>query len=228
MDNTKFAGNTDTGLLKTIAFITMMADHVGYLFFPGQMLWRIFGRIAFPIFAYGTALGAVCTKDMKKYFLRLLAFSLVSQIPYTFCFYPNTFGPIFGGVHLNIGFTMLLGLWAIFGIQSKKNLHTVLALALSFLPAVEYGFYGVGFILLAYILSSQEKDIFICVSFIWLVSPLFEFFISGIFDPQCFAVLALFFIAAKTKSGIKIPRWLNYGFYPAHLCLLILLKNLIL
>ncbi len=227
MDKAKLAGNTDTGLLKTAAFITMLADHVGYLFFPGQILWRIVGRISFPLFAYCLVLGFFHTRNIKKYFLRLLGFSLVSQIPYTVAFNPEEIGGPLNEISLNIGFTMILGLWAIWGIENKKYLFAAIAVLLSFIPAFEYGFYGVCIMLAAYLFSRKDRIYFGIAVGIALASPFFEIFTEGIFDPQGFAVLALPLILIKTSSGIRIPRWLNYGFYPAHLCILAILDYFI-
>lgn len=38
--------------LKTFAVIIMIADHVGYYFFPEDLWWRAVGRIGFPIWFY--------------------------------------------------------------------------------------------------------------------------------------------------------------------------------
>lgn len=241
MDKTKIAGSSDTGLLKTIAFITMLADHVGYLFFPKEIIWRLIGRISFPIFAYCIVLGYIHTRSLKKYFLRLLCFSVISQIPYTLCFYPESIGLYPGNplvlessgafsladFQLNIGFTMMLGLWGIYGIDKKKYIHTVLAVLLSFIPTLEYGTYGVIFMLVSYLFIFCEKAMFTSAAAISLGSPLFRLFISGYLDFQFFAALAVIPISSKTHSGIKIPRWLNYGFYPVHLCVLAVLNFMI-
>lgn len=240
MADLKIAGNGDTGFLKVIAFITMAIDHIGYIFFPEEIIWRIIGRISFPIFAYCVVLGYLHTKNLRKYFLRLLGFSFISQLPYTVCFYPESIGfhpkdalilestSAFGlaDINLNIGFTMMLGLWGIYGLDKKKYLHTGFALLLSFIPTVEYGTYGVIFMLVSYFFIFAEKEIFISAAAISLVSPIFKIFISGFLDPQFFAVSAVLPIAAKTDTKIKIPRWLNYGFYPAHLCILAVLNFL--
>ena len=227
MDKRAFAGNTDTGFLKTVAFLTMLADHVGYLFFPAEMLWRIIGRIAFPLFGYCLALGFFHTKNIRKYFIRLFCFAFISQIPYTLCFYPYEFSLSAGYLHLNIGFTMLLGLWAIYGIDKKKYLHTAAAVLLSFIPAVEYGFYGVAIMAVSYLFAKADK-ISLGIAFgLCVASPFFELITTGTFDPQGFAVLALPFVLMNTRSGIKIPRWLNYGFYPLHLCALALINHFI-
>ena len=71
--------NSDAGLLKTVAMITMLIDHVGAIFFPGLIELRVIGRIAFPIFCWGVAAGSVHTKSLPKYALRLLIGGLIAQ-----------------------------------------------------------------------------------------------------------------------------------------------------
>jgi hypothetical protein len=39
-------------LLKTFAVATMIVDHVGFYFFPEDMLWRAFGRMSFPVWFF--------------------------------------------------------------------------------------------------------------------------------------------------------------------------------
>ena len=53
-------------VLKILAMVTMLIDHVGYMFFPGQMIYRTIGRLAFPIFAYQIAIGYSKTSNLKK------------------------------------------------------------------------------------------------------------------------------------------------------------------
>ena len=43
-------------------------------------------------------------------------------------------------------------------------------------------------------------------------------------NAQGFAVLALPLMLINTKSGVKIPRWLGYGFYPLHIFIIYLAK----
>ena len=180
--------NGDTGLIKLVAFITMAIDHIGYVFFPGEMWMRIIGRIAFPLFAYCLATGCIYTKNPKKYALRLFAFSVVSQPFYSLAFFPyyteQLFDPINYGtaeaaiiniaenLHLNIGFTMLLGFCAIQAIKSKKWLAFAAALAASLWDGFEYSLYGVALILLMYIFCTKDAEIFgvvigiaLCIAF---------------------------------------------------------------
>lgn len=216
----------------------MLADHVGYLFFPQEILWRLIGRISFPIFAYCIVLGYLHTKNLKKYFIRLLGFSLVSQLPYTICFFPESIGLSPSGMvlesafslsdfKLNVGFTMMLGLLGIYGIDRKKYLHTAIAVLLSLIPNFEYGFYGVIFMLVCYIFIFAEKSVFLSFAAISLAAPLFKTLLFGTVDFQFFAVFAVLPIALETETKIKVPRWINYGFYPLHLCILAIINFII-
>lgn len=223
MDKKNIYTNTDTGFLKIVAFLTMTIDHVGYLFFPSDYLWRVVGRIAFPLFAYCFVLGFIYTKDIKKYFIRLLGFSLISQIPYYLCCYPND---TFQNFHLNIGFTMILGLIACYGVKEKNYLYTVIALVLSFLPQIEYGLYGVCLILLMYLFIFERKIKFSLVVGTYLILSIPVLFFLEISVLQFFAILALPFILVNTKSKIKIPRLINYSFYPLHFIVLLLIDGL--
>ena len=55
--------------LKTLAMLTMLIDHIGAVFFPATLLispnsiWRIIGRLSFPIFAFQLGIGYKHTKN---------------------------------------------------------------------------------------------------------------------------------------------------------------------
>lgn len=70
--------------IKVIAMLTMLIDHVGLIYFPEQAMWRLIGRIAFPIFAYALAMGFFYTSNRKRYLLRLTLFALIAQFPYMY------------------------------------------------------------------------------------------------------------------------------------------------
>jgi hypothetical protein len=48
----KTAAITSYDLLKSLAVITMIVDHVGYYFFPDQLMFRAVGRVSFPIWFF--------------------------------------------------------------------------------------------------------------------------------------------------------------------------------
>lgn len=223
MDKSNIRTNTDTGLIKIIAFATMLIDHVGAVLFPMYPIFRYVGRIAFPLFAYCLVLGFIYTKDLKKYALRLFVFGTISQIPYYFCFFSHT--DFF--FQLNIGFTMLLGLYAIWGIKTKKYYHSALALILSAVLPFEYGIYGLCVILSMYIFISFKKRYFaLCVGFC-LSSQIVSLFLDGLFYSQVLSVAALPIILINTNSKIKIPKVIGYGFYPFHIFVLWIINSFI-
>ncbi len=69
--------------LKLIAAITMLIDHTGLILFPKVTIFRVIGRIAFPIYAYCIAEGFRHTKSRLKYFLRIFILGALCQIVYT-------------------------------------------------------------------------------------------------------------------------------------------------
>ena len=95
-------------VLKIIALISMLSDHLGYIIFGRFSFMNCIGRLAFPIFAFSITEGFNHTKNLKKYLYRLSIFAIVSQIP--FMLFMSTFTSRFS---LNILFTLLLGLIAI-------------------------------------------------------------------------------------------------------------------
>ncbi|MDO4564357.1 MAG: TraX family protein [Clostridia bacterium] len=122
-------------VLKIIALLAMLLDHIGYVFWePGDsllMLFRYIGRIAFPIFAFQIAQGYVNTKNIYKYGLRLLILAVVSQLPF-FALRHGFVMPegmnwlgladyIYIDMVHNICFTLLFGLFAIYVYDKLGN-----------------------------------------------------------------------------------------------------------
>ncbi len=239
MDNgitAKICTNKDNGLIKIIAFVTMLIDHIGYIFFPGYIIFRIIGRIAFPLFSYCLVIGFIYTKDVKKYALRIFLFAIFTQPFYTLLFFPDFVSEIkypesflsaqfwAENFMLNVGFTLLLGLLALYGIKKRKYFITATAVFLGVFGNFEYGIYGILLILVMYMFIGNSKEKFgIAVGIFLTLGFITENFITenGIsFHPQGFAVLALPFMLFETNSNIKIPRLINYGFYPLHIAAL--------
>ena len=190
-------------VLKVIACITMFIDHIGYAIY-GKLSWcNYIGRIAFPIFAYQITEGYAHTKSLKKYFLRLLVFAIVSQIP--FMLFHSIISRDFG---LNIFFTLLLGLLSIFlfeKLPSKLLSIPFIALLCAFaeITNMDYGYWGVLLIFVFYLCKNNK--ILLTISFygyIYLMLCTFASIVPILFYNQ--------------KQGRKIKYFL-YVFYPAHL-----------
>ena len=77
--------NNNTGLIKWIAFLSMLCDHFGKMVFPQVPALRLLGRLAFPLFGYCIAVGAACTRNPARYLERVVLLALVSQPLYALC-----------------------------------------------------------------------------------------------------------------------------------------------
>lgn len=87
MENTrKFPLILSSFWIKIIAILTMTIDHVGFMLPDGPLnfTFRIIGRIAFPLFAFMIAEGAIHTKSFNKYALRLGIMASVISLAFIF------------------------------------------------------------------------------------------------------------------------------------------------
>lgn len=225
----KIQGNLDTNFLKLVGAAAMLCDHIGLAFFPQIQILRLIGRIAFPLFAYCLVIGSVYTHDIRRYMIRLGIFALISQPFYALFIHPNPAVFLSNLVDLNIFFTLLTGLATIYALQTQNWLLFLLLMTAACLCPLDYGIYGVGLILLFYLLRSRK-------SWSALIATLYlaaDFFTGGLpltgtrLGLQGFAVLALPLIYCKTAVHPKIHRYFLYFFYPAHLFLLYLLGLLL-
>lgn len=241
--------NTDTSFLKLIAMITMTIDHMGVAMFP-QMGWmRIVGRIAFPIYAYCIAAGCVFTKNPLKYALRIFALALISQPIYCLALNHVTvqmraalenYSRLKGAVlwymesfsHPNILFTLLMGILLIWSLREKKYIAAgvITLVVLYFSNYLNYGWRGVLLMVLFYALIEYPAASFcwVCAFMLWWgfsIGQSYELF-GMRFSSQTYAVLALPFIYLPTKTNIKIPKWISYVFYPAHLAVIYYLAQI--
>ena len=244
LDSKKIAGNLDTGLLKILALLFMLCDHIGVIFFPGQIIFRVLGRIAFPLYCWCLVVGATYSKNLPRYALRLLGVGLLSQP-----LYMNALSHSFK--ELNIFFTLLLGLVGIWGIQKQKvGSHIWLPILCLLLASstniytVDYGWKGVLFILLLYLAKEHKGGLvafWIAYSLFWgsnsasLSIPLSPFLnvlglqslFSSFFKLQGMVILALPLVVFPTCSALKLPKWIGYSLYPLHLALLWFLRSLL-
>lgn len=84
----------NSNMLKTIAIIAMVIDHIGFYFSPVlpttiYIVLRYIGRIAMPIFIYLLVQGFFHTKNFKKYIVRIGIFAVVTQILVTVLMFIN-------------------------------------------------------------------------------------------------------------------------------------------
>lgn len=110
---TKQNATNRNDVLKLIAIITMLIDHIGFFFFPDELLFRQIGRLSFPIFCYLITVGYVHTSNFNRYVLRLLKFALISQAPYAFFSILSRGSMGYNPLNFNVLFNLILGLYTL-------------------------------------------------------------------------------------------------------------------
>lgn len=210
--------------LKLIACISMVLDHIKYAIpATSNVLTLYFGRLAFPLFAFIAVQGYLHTSNFKKYLFRLIIFGAISEIP--FLLFVSI---IPGGTWLNIMFTLFLGLLAIFCIDKLSNkffgfVFAVLFAVLASVLKTDYGWYGVGLMVLIYVLRNHKvvfsfayvlfTFIFYVVDYIGFSAGRFLYYLPYII---CSSLPLIFMLAYNGKLGKKL-KYFYYWFYPAHL-----------
>ena len=194
-----------SNFIKLIAMLAMLVDHVGRYLFPLEIL-NIIGRLAFPVFAYQIGIGYQKTSSKKNYIKRLVTFGIISQIPYYL---------LREGFTLNILFTLLLGIFAIWAIEERRYFLFFIIVPFSFL--VSFKIYGPAIILIFYFFKNKTHQSFL----FFLATFLYSFYYD--IPVQFFSLLALPIIF-KPFLEIKIPKRLFYFFYPIHLAVIYLIR----
>lgn len=220
--------NLDTNFLKLVAISSMLIDHVGKIFFPDNMVLAVIGRIAFPLFAYCIVVGCLYTHNVKKYIFRLTIFAIVSQPLYNMAFHPSWEQFIAEFFSLNIFFTLIAGVLVVTALMNIKT-HwwlILIAFAAELLFGLDYGLYGIIMMALFYLCRNKSRLSALLI-LAYMCSVMFGDFvqIGGLgLSRQFFAVLALPFIYVHTNFHPKVNKYFFYGFYPAHLLLLFIVR----
>ncbi len=222
--------------LKLIACLSMLIDHIGYVFFPEVRLLRIIGRVAMPLFAFFIGEGCIHTRDRKKYFLRLFILALICQVVYI------TESIITGsgnGLYLNILFTFScsVALCSAFLRMKKDN---SLKNRIIFIASVA-AFFALDY-LLGYASSETKKSICLDYGIEGIILPLFAVMFEDKRKKLIAFTLGLAFVAERLygfgalflaamipalllcfyngEGGKRNMKYFFYLFYPLHLAML--------
>ena len=220
-------------VLKLIAMITMLMDHIGYVFysFPAfrqplftalgetvtlYFILRKIGRLAFPIYCFLIGEGLRHTRSQFKYLLRLLIFAALSEIPFNLMIS----GQLRCHTHQNVFFTLFLGAAAICIYRSKlktlpKAALMLILLGVSTVLDADYGTAGMVVILLIYVLRGHT-----------IVQALagYPLFSGGVYAIAAFIPISMY---SGKRGFIKHPvlKYFFYRFYPLHMALLVGIKK---
>ena len=215
----------DGTMLKMIAMVSMVFDHVGDNFFPDQTWMRVIGRIAMPIFAFCIAEGFSHTHDRLSYLKRMGVFALVSEVPFDLV----TAGSILEFSHQNIMATFF---WAILGLVAFEKVteggtsrrHAGVGVLVAFIVGslalrLDYNMLAVGLIYIFYLL--RGRDLLLRTA----VAAAYHALLRnvGVYWFGLLGFVPIIFYNGKRGAGLK---WLFYVFYPGHLLLIWLVKTM--
>ena len=214
-------------LLKIIAIVTMVSDHVGKILYPDLLLLQIIGRLSFPLFAYLVVLGVESTKKPRKYMATLLSFAVIAQFPYFLAFGIQPFD------RLNILFSLFLCAVTLY-FYNKRSPLALVPLLLSIILMTEGSYYVVLTAVGMKLLTDKPKIgalALLALNLQFLFIPDLE---SRIQILSLLTVPLIFLhIKGWLKKEILIPenslaystrKYFFYVFYPLHLALLFLIN----
>lgn len=233
--------------LKIIAIVTMLINHIGqgfkiyefshFLYFFTESI----GKLTFPIMAYLLVEGFYYTKNLKKYMLRMGLFWIISIYPFHLLHAQGTtFIPI--EITNNIFFTLLIGLVMLSLVKNKKNkvIQIIVVTICSLLTILsDWNLIGIFMIYGFYVIKDKNKKIILPCVYTTIVSFLIMF-LGAIFSPQSamwylpittlgILLVIPFLLNYNEKRGLSntFIKWGFYLFYPLHMIVLVLIRNLI-
>lgn len=232
--------------LKTVACLTMLLDHIGAILVISiirqangpvsvELAWlyyilRCIGRTAFPIFCFQLVEGAFHTSHPSKYAMRLALGAVLAEIPFDLAFYG---GPTWE--HTNVMVTLLLGFAMVRGMQRANGLWK-LPIILPFYMAANLlhtDYSGKGILIIAMFALTREMKHRKLLQLLGLIllsnNRAYHIRNIPIYTDRCklLSLLPIFAYNGRKRSRSKALQWGFYLFYPVHILLLYLLKNLL-
>lgn len=233
--------------LKIIAIVAMLVNHIGqgfklyelndFLYFFTEFI----GKLTFPIMAFLLVEGFYHTKNLKKYMLRMGLFWIISIYPFHLLFnQENTFMPI--EIVNNIFFTLLIGLIMLSLVKNIENkvIQIFVVIICSLLTMVsDWSLIGIFMIYGFYIFKDKNKKIVLpCVYttiFLFLLMVLGAIFVpEDVMWYMPITTLGVLLVIPlllnyNGKRGLSnnFIKWGFYIFYPLHMIVLVIIRNLI-
>lgn len=219
--------------IKYIAIAAMLIDHIAWAFVPFNstpgIIMHVIGRITAPTMCYFIAEGYYHTKNLKKFFLRLSIFAIISH--FTFVFMETGKFIDTENFYTGVIYTLALGLLALFVCDKVKYIWLKIPIVLLICFVASFGDWG--YVAVAWILAfglNRDKPVkqilwfsaisitFITVSTVMLLmqypqAPIDTYFWQfGVF----LAIPLILLYNKKLGSNNKFNKWVFYVFYPLH------------
>lgn len=207
----------DCTFARILALLFMTVDHVGaYLVAPrfgyaAAYFMRVAGRLAFPLFAFGVAVGWRKTSSRSRYFARMVAFSFVSEVPHLMCADMAHLS-----LTLDVGFTFVVGmacLWLLETLDVWVGGACAALLCVVSAPFVMYGAYGVVLVVLLWLATGERmRDVW------WAAACVWSYVMAGsVLQMWALAGVALCRLVDVDVRGRRLSRLFVWGYYPVHL-----------
>lgn len=235
-------------ILKLIACVTMLIDHIGASFFPNHQWLRIIGRLAFPIYCFLLTEGMRRTRNPGKYLLRLGIGILLAEIPFDYLFFGG-----FTWAHQSVMLTLTLGCVMLLTMDKVQHTGLKALLVIPFAITAEavqcdYGGYGIlliaifaltdkwyfqtALVLVAGLIKDMQYVIDALQYFTNWPTGLAVKHIISLWPPiQSFSLAAMLPIGLYSGRKLTCCKWVQAGFYlfyPVHLALLFIFANYLL
>lgn len=211
----------ETGILRSYDMAAMMAvvkTEAGMRWYLTDLVLRLIGRLAFPIFCFLLTEGFRYTKNEIKYAGNMLLFALISEIPFDLAFFNRIYDP---GAQ-NVYFTLFLGVVMMIFLKrsgDRQVLHAVVVAATcaaAYLVKSDYSYIGILIIASFYLFRKNRTRQFLAAGFLAAVESL-----------SLFGAAALSLVPISRYNGERGKlrlKYFFYWFYPVHILLLYLLR----
>lgn len=220
-------------IIKYIAMLTMLLNHISHIFLPEDSFLGIFmtdvGYFTAITMCYFLVEGYSYTSSKKKYGMRMLLFALISQIPFTIALQST---------RLNMMFTLLFCFLILVSMEKIKQpiLKILAVIGLVLLCTIcDWSWKAALFTLLFAVLKDSKQKLTIAYFVSWFI-----FFMYGLIDkPLIMSLCASMGIALsgvtmiclyngkRAEWGQAFSKWFFYLFYPGHLLALWFIQQLI-
>lgn len=226
--------------LKLMAILAMTVDHLADLMYPGfpcqplPLGLHLLGRLTAPIMWFFICEGYHYTRNLGKYLLRLFCFAVVSHFAYCFAF-GISFVPFSGGFLNQTSvmwplFWSVVALWVLNDGRNLKQWHKwglLLLICLITFPA-DWSCIAVMAVVFLYEHRGNLKKQMGSILFWVLVYALVSFFfVSKTYALAQLGVILVYPVLKRyngQKGQATWMKWFFYGYYPAHLLLIGLLR----
>lgn len=225
--------------LKYIAIFAMTIDHLAWLVFPGlikeplPVLMHLIGRLTAPIMWYFVAEGCYYTKDINKYFFRLIGFAIISH--FAFCFglgipLDITVGSIFNKTSVMFPLAMSVLLIKIFNDKKLSNTIKILAIMLFCLVTFIADWSSIALMMPFFLYhhrNNKKQQVMDYIIWIGVYTVIYVVFIDvfyGILQLGTLLSLPLLMQYDGTRGHGSGNKWFFYYYYPAHLFCIGLLR----